>query len=223
MLICDGILRMRNRNGCDHWDFINPGEIYEIEVDLWSTSYIWNEGHKIRVAVSSSNYPRFFANPNTADGINQNTDYNIAQNTLYLDSMHPSCIILPKYNENYAPIKPTITGPAKGVPGTQYTFTFSSIDPENETIELYIDWGDGTNTNWIGPYNSGEIVTLNHIWNAEKEYTIKAKAKDINGAQSEWSYHNLNLPRSRSFNNALFQKILNYLSYFLHLHKILLK
>jgi len=223
MLICDGILRMRNRNGCDHWEFMTPGEVYEVEVDLWSTSYIWNTGHKIRVAVSSSNYPRFLANNNTINGINQGTGYNIAQNTLYLDSIHPSCIILPRYNENYAPIKPTITGPLKGVPGTEYTFTFNSTDPENEDIELFIDWGDGTNTDWIGPYSSGEEITLNHTWTNWKIFTIKAKAKDTNGAESEWAYHTINLPRNRSFNNAILQKILSYLSYFLHIHKNLLK
>jgi putative CocE/NonD family hydrolase len=95
MLITDGILRMRNRNGCDHWEFIEPGEIYEIEIDLWSTSYIWNRGHRIRVAVSSSNYPRFLNNPNTVDPIAKNMTYSIAHNTLYFDTAHSSCIILP--------------------------------------------------------------------------------------------------------------------------------
>jgi predicted acyl esterase len=223
MLICDGILRMRNRNGCDHWEFMTPGEVYEVEVDLWSTSYIWNTGHKIRVAVSSSNYPRYLANPNTIDGINQGTGYNIAQNTLYLDSIHPSCIILPRYNENYAPIKPTIKGPSKGVPQTDYTFTFSSTDPENEDVQLFIDWGDGINTDWIGPYSSGEEITLNHTWTNWEIFTIKAKAKDINGAQSEWAYHTFNLPKTRFFNNPLLQRILTYLSYLLQMHKNLLK
>ncbi len=96
MLITDGILRMRNRNGCDHWEFVEPGEIYEIEVDLWSTSYIWDTDHQIRVAVSSSNYPRFLNNPNTADAIYQNTTYNIAENTVHFSSLTPSCIMLPE-------------------------------------------------------------------------------------------------------------------------------
>jgi hypothetical protein len=99
MLITDGILRMRNRNGSDHWEFMEPGEIYKVEVDLWSTSYIWNIGHKIRVAISSSNYPRFLNNPNTDDPVAKNTTYNIAQNTIYLDSDHPSCIILPQIDQ----------------------------------------------------------------------------------------------------------------------------
>jgi predicted acyl esterase len=101
MFITDGILRMRNRNTQDHWEFIEPGSIYEIEVDLWSTSYIWNAGHRIRVEISSSNYPRFLNNPNTVDGIGKNTSYSIAHNTLYVDSTHPSCLVLPEPNQGY--------------------------------------------------------------------------------------------------------------------------
>ncbi len=108
MLITDGILRMRNRNGPDHWEFMEPEEIYEVEIDLWSTSYIWNTGHKIRVAISSSNYPRFLANPNTADPIAKNSTFNIAQNILYIDSDHPSCIILPKIDQQKINTKPRI-------------------------------------------------------------------------------------------------------------------
>ncbi|MFE3845622.1 CocE/NonD family hydrolase [Thermoplasmatota archaeon] len=95
MLITDGILRMRNRNGFDHWEFMESGEIYEITVDLWSASYIWNKGHQIRVAISSSNFPRFLNNPNTKDPISKNNTYNIAHNNLYVENVFPSCIILP--------------------------------------------------------------------------------------------------------------------------------
>jgi len=207
MLICDGILRMRNHNGCDHWEFMNPGEIYEIEVDLWSTSYIWNTGHKIRVAVSSSNYPRYLANPNTKDGINQNTGSNIAENTLYIDSTHPSCIILPRYNDNYAPIKPTIIGPDRGEPGINYSFTFKSTDPENEDFYLFVDWADETNTGWLGPFPSGTELKLNHSWNEVKNYRIQAKAKDINDDVSEWSYHTINFPRARFNLNSILLRL----------------
>jgi len=101
MFITDGILRMRNRNGQDHWEFIEPGSIYEVDVELWSTSYVWNAGHRIRVEISSSNYPRFLNNPNTIDGIGKNTSSVIAHNTVYIDTTHPSCIILPEPNQEY--------------------------------------------------------------------------------------------------------------------------
>jgi hypothetical protein len=212
MLICDGILRMRNRNGFDHWDFMQPGQIYEVEVDLWSTSYIWNTGHKIRVAISSSNYPRFLANPNTEDGIYQNTGYNIAENTLYLESSYPSCVILPHYDENYAPMKPTIIGPTVGEPGIQYNFTFKSTDPEGQNVYLYIEWGDGTNTGWIGPYSSGEEITLSHIWGTAQKFVIRAKAKDINDDESEWSTHSINLPRTKIVENSNLLRLLGRIS-----------
>jgi uncharacterized protein len=101
MLITDGILRMRNRNEFDHWDFMEPGTIYQIDVDLWSTSYVWNTGHQIRVEVSSSNYPRFLNNPNTLDAIGKNTTSAIAQNSLFVDSLHPSCLLLPTPRPEY--------------------------------------------------------------------------------------------------------------------------
>jgi len=106
MLITDGILRMRNRNGVDHWELMEPGEIYEVEVEAASTSYIWNTGHRIRVAVSSSNYPRFLNNPNTADGIYKNSTYTIAENTVYVGPDTPSCIILPEIQNGDEKIVP---------------------------------------------------------------------------------------------------------------------
>ncbi len=101
MLITDGILRMRNRNGCDHWEFMQPNEVYKVEVDIWSTSYIFDKGHQIRVVISSSNAPRFLPNPNTKEPMAQNTTYVIAQNTLYLSNTYPSCILLPVPTLNY--------------------------------------------------------------------------------------------------------------------------
>ena len=96
MLITDGILRMRNRNGFDHWELIEPGTIYQVDVDVWSTSYVWNIGHQIRVAISSSNYPRCLNNPNTAEGIYKNNTMNIAHNSIYVDCIHSSCVLFPE-------------------------------------------------------------------------------------------------------------------------------
>jgi hypothetical protein len=100
MLITDGILRMRNRNGFDHWELMEPGTVYQVDVDLWSTSYVWNTGHQIRIAISSSNYPRCLNNPNMAEGIYKNTTYTVAQNTIYVDSIRSSCLLLPEISQN---------------------------------------------------------------------------------------------------------------------------
>jgi hypothetical protein len=189
MLITDGILRMRNRNGSDHWEFMNPGEIYEIEVDIWSTSYIWNTGHRIRVEISSSNYPRFLNNPNTADSIHANTTSVIAQNTLYVDNTHPSNILLP---EIVLPLKSTapslleMTVKNSNKKRTQFTFEGQIIDSENDMVYIQFDWNDGSRSGWLGPFNSGENFSINHEWKNPGHYTVQYIVKDETGTISEW-------------------------------------
>ena len=65
MLLLDGILRARHRESMETEVFMEPGEVYLFEVDIWSTSIVFNVGHRIRIAISSSNDPRFDPNPNT--------------------------------------------------------------------------------------------------------------------------------------------------------------
>jgi predicted acyl esterase len=155
MLITDGILRMRNRNGRDHWELMNPGEVYEVEVDLWSTSYVWNTGHRIRVAVSSSNYPRFLANPNTADGIYQNSTYNIANNTVHMTNEYPSCILLPIIGE-VPNEKPVVVKnyPLEVEMYENETYNFSVMVSDEEIKSLSYTWSmDGNSiSGWDEPY-----------------------------------------------------------------------
>lgn len=191
MLITDGIIRMRNRNGTDHWEFMQPGKIYEVEVDLWSTSYIWNTGHRIRVAVSSSNYPRFLANPNTQDPIYKNSTYYLAKNKLFIGSNNPSCIIFPEIEKkipNNPPTKPTKPSGLRNVLINQpFKYTSLTVDPDYDNVLLLFDWGDGNSSGWLGPFAYGEKISVYHIWKEKGTFEIKAKAKDINGTQSQWS------------------------------------
>jgi len=89
--------------------------------------------------------------------------------------------------ETGAPEKPTIEGSTFGKPDSDYSFTFTSTDPENEDIFYYVDWGDGQVQDWVGPYSSGESFEISHSWSNIGDYNIKARAKDINGARSVWS------------------------------------
>jgi len=95
MLIQDGIVRAKYRNNFTTPELLVPDEIVEVDLNLWSTSYILNPGHKLRIAVSSSNYPRFNANPNNGDPLFSNNQTFIAKNTIYLDQNHPSYVTLP--------------------------------------------------------------------------------------------------------------------------------
>ncbi len=88
---------------------------------------------------------------------------------------------------NQRPDLVDINGPSWGVGGTDYNFTFVTTDPDDNPVSYYIDWGDGTYTDWTSEYASGEIVKIKHTWNEQGTFTIRAKAKDTYGAESNWS------------------------------------
>lgn len=95
-LIQDGILRMRWRNMGRYPEPIQPGEVTKIEIDLWTTAFVFDPGHSIRVDVSSSNYPRFLANPNTGLPLSMHSNKTIvAKNSLHMSSSWTSHIALP--------------------------------------------------------------------------------------------------------------------------------
>ncbi|RLF30921.1 MAG: hypothetical protein DRJ99_01065 [Thermoplasmata archaeon] len=86
------------------------------------------------------------------------------------------------------PNKPlTPTGPDRIKIGKTYSYTTSTTDPDGDQIYYYFDWGDGTNSGWLGPYNNGETVTATHKWEKKGEYSIKVRAKDTHGVLSGWS------------------------------------
>ncbi len=87
---------------------------------------------------------------------------------------------------NQPPKTPTIDGPTNGTTGASYDYTFNSEDPDGDDVYYWIDWGDGTSSDWIGPYTSGEEITVRHIWDEPGEYEIIAKSKD-KYFESGWS------------------------------------
>jgi len=93
--VADGILRARYRNSPEQAEFMTPGNVYRLRVDLWSTSNVFKAGHRIRVEISSSNFPRFDRNLNTGENPGLGTRMVKATNTIYHDREHPSAIILP--------------------------------------------------------------------------------------------------------------------------------
>jgi hypothetical protein len=95
MLVTDGIQRARYRRSMSQPEWLEAGEVYAIDVDLWSTSLVFNQGHRIRVVVSSSNNPRFAPNPNS--GPDTQAAPRPASNTVYLSGEHASHIVLPIY------------------------------------------------------------------------------------------------------------------------------
>jgi uncharacterized protein len=95
MNVGDGILRTRFRESLAKEQLMQPGTIYPIAIKLYPTSNVFRRGHRIRVDISSSNFPRFDVNPNTGEPLNDNRRVVTAVNTVHHDAEHPSHIDLP--------------------------------------------------------------------------------------------------------------------------------
>jgi putative CocE/NonD family hydrolase len=93
-ILTDGILRMRYRNSLEKPELATAGQVYRITVDAGVTSNVFLKGHRIRVEISSSNFPRFDRNSNTGGPVEQAAKLLKANQTIYHDASHPSCLVL---------------------------------------------------------------------------------------------------------------------------------
>ncbi|MBM3859729.1 MAG: CocE/NonD family hydrolase [Verrucomicrobia bacterium] len=93
--ITDGIVRARFRESLKQEKLMKPCTIYPFTIRLYPTSNVFKKGHRIRVDISSSNYPRFDVNPNTGEPLNDHRRVITAVNTICHDRAHPSHIVLP--------------------------------------------------------------------------------------------------------------------------------
>jgi len=125
----------------------------------------------------------------------------IADGALYIGGVVNGRIYCFKDKVSKAPSAPIITGESSGKPGIEYEYTFVSTDPEGDNIEYCIDWGDNTGEVCIGPYSSGAEASAKHTWSEQGDYTIKVKARDVNGAESDWETLDVSMPKSKSIIN----------------------
>jgi hypothetical protein len=124
------------------------------------------------------------------------------------------------YKYNGPPCAPEIDGPPSGNPRVEYNYTFVTTDPEGDDVIYWIDWGDKTYEQWIGPYKSGEEISISHNWTEKGNFIIKAKARDSFGGESDWATFDVKIGRkSREVQQMLFYCLLEQ---FPLLQKILL-
>ena len=95
MSVCDGILRARYRDSLERPETTVPGRIYRFEVDLWSTAQVFKASHRLRVEVTSSDFPRYDRNLNTGGPFGEEVRGQTAVNTIFHDAMRPSHLVLP--------------------------------------------------------------------------------------------------------------------------------
>jgi parallel beta-helix repeat protein len=97
---------------------------------------------------------------------------------------------------NKQPETPFIDGPDTGKPGENLTYTFTSLDPNEDDMQLEIEWGDGSTG--LASYDSGEDIIFNHTWQDEGTYIIKAKAIDFYNAESDWAFLEVSMPKNKA-------------------------
>jgi len=93
--LTEGIIRARYRDTQEKPSYMNPDQIYKFTIDLWATSNVFRKGHRLRLEISSSDFPRFDRNLNTGESQSMGVNFVSATNTIYHDAEHPSALILP--------------------------------------------------------------------------------------------------------------------------------
>ena len=173
-------------------EYINLEIIPEFDPHGYSDHYrFWQYGY------DAIQYREFETNPyyHTPDDTieNMNVTYSKKCSKLALATLAElaqSCEI------NLPPNPPTINGPTSGKTNTAYQWNFTAIDPDNDDVLYQINWDDGTITDWLGAYPSGETIQESHAYTAKGTYTIKCKAKDIYGNESDWGQLSVTMPFS---------------------------
>ena len=160
LLMADGILMGRHYKRMDGEDLLEEGRIYEMKVDLWSIAVAFDKGHRIRIAVSSSNYPRFETNPNTGETFGKNTYTKTATNRVYNTDGYFSYLSLPVMNGT----KGFNEGMSRrAIPKPLFDVT-SYPNPCRNYVEFRVLSGfDGSNLRFVFYDISGRKVLEQHI------------------------------------------------------------
>jgi hypothetical protein len=91
----DGMVRARFRQGMAKPSLIEPSRVYDYDLDLWNTCQLYRQGHRLRIEISSSAFPKYDRNLNTGDALGQTTRMQVAEQKIFHDREHPTYVILP--------------------------------------------------------------------------------------------------------------------------------
>ncbi|MBN1861536.1 MAG: Zn-dependent exopeptidase M28 [Candidatus Thermoplasmatota archaeon] len=144
--------------------------------------YFWQNGYSAIFYFEYEMTPYYHTSGDTIDHIN--ATYAVKNVKLILATLAE--LGEASYLSN-APAKPILDGPTTGVINVQYIFNATTTEPDGEDVYYYFDWGDGTNSGWLGPYSPGTQITEQKSWTTVATYTVQARAKDIHDVTSEWS------------------------------------
>ncbi|RLF59841.1 MAG: hypothetical protein DRN27_01360 [Thermoplasmata archaeon] len=108
------------------------------------------------------------------------------------------------------PDAPSINGPESAKARSLQYYEFSTTDHQGDDVYFTIDWGDGEEQGWIGPFKSKEKVELSHSWDKNGDFTIRAKSRDKNWKESDWSTLQVSMTKSKISNSIFFSFLENH-------------
>jgi len=111
---------------------------------------------------------------------------------------------------NDPPEAPTISGEANGKVGESYWYSITAVDSDRNPVSFYIDWGDDTNNGWTTERASGEKCYYEHSWLTIGSYTIRVKAKDVMGEESDWATLSVSMPKNKAIDTPFMQFLHNF-------------
>ncbi len=144
--------------------------------------YFWQNGYSAVFYFEYEMTPYYHTSGDTIEHIN--ATYAVKNVRLILATLAELAEASPLSNP---PDKPVLNGPTNGVVNEVYSFIAVTTEPDGEDVYYYFDWGDNTNSGWLGPYPPGQQVPAEKSWSQEGTYNVQVKAKDIYQVMSPWS------------------------------------
>lgn len=162
----------------------------------------WSYGYSALCVSEFDFSPYYHSSKDTIEHVNPSYATNVTRLMLAIVTG------LAGYHQNGPPNVPAIpSGPTNGKHDTDYSYVTSTTDPEGDQVYYWFDWGDGTTSGWLGPYGSGIGCEATHQWNTQGEFTIRVKAKDGPGLESDWATLRISMPKVYS-SHLMFQTVM---------------
>jgi hypothetical protein len=151
---------------------------------IWGSDHnsFWDQGYNAIFTFEFNETPYYHTSGDTIAHLN--ISYGVKNTKLLIATLAE---LTAPSGESNPPDTPMITGSILGGINTAYVYTLMTTDPDGDPVSYFIDWGDNTSSGWLGPYSSGASVQASHTWASPGTYVVRARARDIFHANSNWS------------------------------------